>query len=252
MWPLACIALNIALAAALSGLWLALILTLAIVAGLHGDAIEAVALAGALLLGGGLALSPPVLALVTGLAGLFERRVRVGDWISAAAGEGSVRRISLTTVEVETPTGGRLLIPTADLLKHPVTRWTLGSPCAARIVLTFPVSLGSDPERVIAALVRAAAAAPLVLAEPAPSVTLESIGSGALHFALSLFVADAAPASETASRLRIGILQALRADGIEIPREQRDIYLRDLDGLRQSIAAVLAERRKHLNPEAPD
>jgi small-conductance mechanosensitive channel len=79
---------------------------------------------------------------------------------------------------------------------------------------------------------------------------LEGINAGSLMFCLRVFLIDQADAVEIRSRLLISSLRALRSEGIEIPRDQRDIHLRDLDGLKQLARAMLAERRKALNPQA--
>jgi small-conductance mechanosensitive channel len=55
---------------------------------------------------------------------------------------------------------------------------------------------------------------------------------------LRFVVADLTRSLQVQSEVRIAILEAFRAEGIEIPFSQHDIHLRDLDAFRSVLARV--------------
>jgi small-conductance mechanosensitive channel len=93
------------------------------------------------------------------------------------------------------------------------------------------------------ALLKACAEAhPGVLAAPGPVVAFDSFGDSALQFSLRVYLADISQALGVQSDLRIAMLKALREAGIEIPFNQVDVNLRDLDAVKRYLAQYLQER----------
>nr|PZN75973.1 MAG: hypothetical protein DIU57_17825 [Pseudomonadota bacterium] len=52
------------------------------------------------------------------------------------------------------------------------------------------------------------------------------------------------------TELRLAIAKAFREAGIEIPYQQHDIHLRDLDGVKQAFARAMEARRREQELEA--
>jgi small-conductance mechanosensitive channel len=77
---------------------------------------------------------------------------------------------------------------------------------------------------------------PDVLRTPAPMAFFDNFGDSALMFTLRISLPDIAQAGKVQSDLRTAILKALRAGGIEIPFNQLDINLRELDGAKRYLA----------------
>ena len=93
------------------------------------------------------------------------------------------------------------------------------------------------------ALLKACAEAhPGVLAAPGPIVAFDNFGDSALQFSLRVYLADISQALGVQSDLRIAILKALREADIEIPFNQVDVNLRDLDAVKRYLAQYLQER----------
>ena len=69
-----------------------------------------------------------------------------------------------------------------------------------------------------------------------------SFGDSALQFSLRVYLADISQALGVQSDLRIAMLKALREAGIEIPFNQVDVNLRDLDAVKRYLAQYLQER----------
>ena len=162
-----------------------------------------------------------------GSAGLFA----VGDQ------QGLVRRISVRATEIETFDRASLIVPNSELITGRVLNWTHRDSLGA-VNVKVGVGYDSDPEQVIAILKKCADDHRDVLRTPAPSAFFENFGDSALMFNLRISLPDIAKAGSVQSDLRVAIFKALRAANIEIPFNQLDVNLRDLDGVRRYLAST--------------
>jgi potassium-dependent mechanosensitive channel len=150
-----------------------------------------------------------------------------------------VRRISVRSTEIETSERSSLIVPNAILLAEKVKNWTLHDP-TGRASVKVSVHCDSDPDAVRDILTRIARAHPKVLATPEPCVVFEEFGSHTLDFTLFFFLADISESPAVRTDLRVAIVNAFRAAGIEMPYPQADIHLRDLQWVKQAIAERIA------------
>ena len=204
--------------------------------------------AGALSVGIGFGLQSIVNNFVSGLILLVERPVKVGDWIVVGDQQGNVRRISVRSTEVETFERSRLIIPNSELITGRVLNKTHRS-LFGRGSVAIGVSYDADPDKVIEILVGCAKAHPLVLTEPPPGASLDKFGASSLDFFLWFFLADVSRAASAQSDIRIAILKELRAAKIEIPYNQHDVHLRDLDAVRTLLNRLAEERAAKAAPK---
>ena len=229
-----------------TGIGLAIIIALSY-AGL--DFTQLAIVAGALSLGIGFGLQAIFNNFVSGIILLIERPVKVGDWIVVNGQEGFVRRINVRATEIETFDRSSLIIPNSELITGTVTNWTHRN-AIGRLVVYVRVSYKADPEQVIAILRRVAEESPSILREPEPSVVFEDFGESAMIFSLRAFVPDVMRRLAVQTELRLAIAKAFREAGIEIPYQQHDIHLRDLDGVKQAFARAMEARRREQELEA--
>ena len=171
--------------------------------------------AGAFSVGIGFGLQSVVNNFVSGLILLAERPIKVGDLVMVGGEEGTVRKISVRSTEVETSERARVLIPNSYLITEKVKNWTLRDNLR-RIAIAVPVAHGSDPREVKAILLKVAQDNPNVMTTPAPSVELEDFGADSLQLKLYAFI-DLSRSSGTSTDLRITILEAFSAAGITTP-----------------------------------
>ena len=197
--------------------------------------------AGALSIGVGFGLQSIVNNFVSGLILLVERPVKVGDRVVIGDQQGIVRRISVRATEVETFDRASLIVPNSELITGRVLNWTHRNSLGGATV-RVGVTYDADPEQVLGILRACANAHPEVLRNPEPGAILEKFGDNALVFALGFTVADLSKSAGVQSDLRVAILKALRAADIEIPFNQVDVNLRDLDGVKRYIAHQLEEK----------
>lgn len=193
--------------------------------------------AGALSVGIGFGLQSIVNNFVSGLILLVERPVKVGDWINVAGQGGYVRRISVRSTEIETFDRASVILPNSELITGTVVNMTHRN-AIGRLVLPVRVPYGTDPEKVIALLMKVAEDSPLVAKHPAPSVPLEAFGDNGLEFSLRAFIVDVNRSVSTATELRVDIVKAFAKEGLVFAHPLR----RDLEA-ESPIAAIMEEHR---------
>jgi small-conductance mechanosensitive channel len=172
--------------------------------------------AGALSVGIGFGLQSIANNFVSGLILLWERGIRVGDWVVVGSEQGFVRRINARATEIETFDRGTLIVPNATLVNGPVKNW-LHNDRTGRIVVAVNVAYESDVEAAREILIAAAKAQDSVLAIPAPQVLFIQFGDWALKFELTCYVDDIVMADRVCSEMNFDILRRMRDAGLRIP-----------------------------------
>ena len=204
-------------------------------------------LLGALGIGIGFGLQDTVANFIAGLVILFERHLRVGDFIELESGvAGEVREIHIRATRITTNDNIDILVPNSEFVRGRVVNWTLDE-ADRRIRVPFGVAYGSEKDAVRAAALEAAARTVHTLqSSPGrhPQVWLVRMGDSSLDFELVVWLTPEAvkrPALVHADYLW-EIHSALIARGIEIPFPQRDLHVRSLLGLDQEAAQALLSR----------
>ncbi len=187
--------------------------------------------AGALSVGIGFGLQNITNNFVSGLILLFERPVKVGDWVVVGTTEGLIKNINVRATEIETFDLASVIIPNAELLSHHLTNWT-HKDRRGRVEVKISLHPNSDPDEVIAMLLDLARQNTHIVAELPPQVTLSSVVPGVLEFSLRCFTDDVMQRGVIASELRIALVRELRA---------RNIQMSD-PGLGQSIGPLIIQK----------
>lgn len=197
-----------------------------------GVSFEKLALvAGALSVGIGFGLQSIVNNFVSGLILLWERTVRVGDWIVVGSDQGFVRRISVRATEIETFDRSQVIIPNASLVAGVVTN-LVRNDRTGRIVIPLTVVASADPEKVREVLVAITKANPLVLSIPAPQILFIGMSASALNFELRAFIADVETMHRVKSDLHFTIFKRFKEEKfLETP--QPDATKIEIDGFKE-------------------
>jgi small-conductance mechanosensitive channel len=172
--------------------------------------------AGGLSVGIGFGLQGIANNFVAGLILLWERGIRVGDWVVVGQDQGFVRRINARSTEIETFERATLIVPNLMFVTGTVKNW-LHTDRVGQLTLNVNAAFESDPEVVRALLIEAARAQEAVLAIPAPLALFSDIGDWAMRFQLIVYVEDALLAARVKSELNFDIMQRMRAAGLRIP-----------------------------------
>jgi small-conductance mechanosensitive channel len=181
--------------------------------------------AGALSVGIGFGLQAIVNNFVSGLILLFERPIKVGDWVVIGAHQGYVKRIRVRSTEIETFDMSSVIVPNSDFISQSIINWTHTNR-VCRVIVPVHVAYGTDTQQVRDLLLQVAREHPQVLRMPEAHVLFMSFGESAMHFELRAFARDTDYFLSLASELRFAIDQKFREAGIVIPYPQRDLHIR--------------------------
>ncbi len=187
-------------------------------------------LVSALGVGIGFGLQNIVNDVVSGLIILFERSLKIGDFVELESGVfGEVREINIRSTRINTNDNVDILVPNSEFVNGRVTNLTLQEELM-RVRISFGVAYGSDKEKVKRAALKAAGLVPFTLDKPgyAPSVFMTGFGDSSLDFQLLVWIVP--DAVRTPGKVQSAYLWELETQlvehGIEIPFPQRDLHLR--------------------------
>ncbi|MBI1393761.1 MAG: DUF3772 domain-containing protein [Alphaproteobacteria bacterium] len=182
-------------------------------------------IAGALSVGIGFGLQSIVNNFVSGLILLFERPIKVGDWVVTSSGEGIVKKISVRSTEIETFDRSSVILPNSELISNAVVNWTHKDKLG-RVIIAVGVSYDSDPEEVIRLLEEVGRESSAMVSYPAPYVYFVGFGDSSLDFELRGIIRDVNSGLSAKTALRVAVFKKLKGAGIEIPFPQRDLNIR--------------------------
>lgn len=128
----------------------------------------------------GMALQGSLSNFAGGIMLMVFRPFKVGDYISAAGGEGTVKEISLFYTVLNTVDNKTITIPNGSLMNANVTN--MSSEDLRRVDLTFGCAKGTDVAKVQQVMLDTMAANELVLADPAPFARLSGGSNEAMEF----------------------------------------------------------------------
>lgn len=217
--------------------------------------------AGALGVGLGFGMQGIVKEFISGLVLLFDKLIRIGDYIELQTGErGIVAEIGPRATRIRNNDDLDVLIPNSRLIEAPVTNWTHQNG-ARRMHIPFIVAYGADKEKVREAVLRAAHDIPFTLKDTSARKTqvwLVGFATHGLNFELVVWPALEAVKRPNATHAAYtwAIESALRSGGFEIPLPQQELRVRSvfgeegdaarralgLKGHRAETAAQAAER----------
>jgi small-conductance mechanosensitive channel len=165
---------------------------------------------------------------VSGLILLFERPVKVGDFVQLDEQWAEIKKIGLRATVVETLDRSEIVVPNSDLVSNKVTNWTL-SHRMARLVIPVGVEYGSDVPLVMKTLLESAMASSKVMRMPEAQVLFVNFGESSLDFELRVWISNIDDRFSVKSQLHQEIDSRFRQAGIVIAFPQRDLHLRSLD-----------------------
>ncbi len=183
-------------------------------------------IASGLSLGIGFGLKDIVNNFISGLILLFERPIKIGDWVVSSAGQGLVKNIGLRATEITTFDRASIMVPNSELVSSPLTNWT-HKDRIGRTKLQVGVAYGTDPELVRDILLKCANAHESVLARPPAVAYWVDFGESSLDFELRAYskVRRENDMTRLENDLRFAIYAAFEEHGIKIPFPQRDVHL---------------------------
>lgn len=192
---------------------------------------------GAFGIGIGFGLQTIVNNFICGIILLFERPIKVGDYIELGGQWAEIKKIGLRSTIIQTFDRADIVVPNADLITNQVTNWTR-SDRLARIRIPIGVAYGSDVTLVMKILLECVEENPQVMRSPASKVYFIGFGESSLDFQLRVYLSDIDNWYTVQSELLQEIDRKFRLEGVEIPFPQRDLHVRSVD---ESAASTLLQ-----------
>jgi small-conductance mechanosensitive channel len=183
--------------------------------------------------------------IASGFIILFERPVRVGDYVTipgpdSKLTEGMVRSINLRTTIVITNDNVAAVVPNSKIVNQNFLNWSYNRERRVRLSIPVGVSTDADPDHVTATLLRAVEDVAFTLEEPKPTVQLMEFADSSLNFRLLVWSEKPRRHLAVKSAIRYNIHRLFKEEGIEIPSPQRDITLKNVplnfNGREQLVA----------------
>ena len=194
-------------------------------------------LVAALGVGIGFGLQEIVANFISGLIVLFERPIRIGDFVTVGDTDGLVTKIRIRATTIRNWDGKELLVPNKEFITGRLLNWSL-SDQTTRIILSVGIAYGSDVRLAKQLLDEAAAENKDVLDDPPPSVIFDSFGDNSLVMLLRCFVGTAELCYTTISALNESVNEKFIAAGINIAYPQRDLHLDTVRPLQVELRRI--------------
>jgi potassium efflux system protein len=195
----------------------------------------------ALGVGLGFGLQEIVANFVSGLIVLFERRYRVGDFVTVGQVNGTVTRIRIRATTVRDLDRRELIVPNKNFITGELINWSL-SDKILRITIHVGVAYGSDTALAEKLLLKVAGENPEVLSEPEPSALFLGFGDNSLNFELRVFIDDPMRRFRVSHQLHRAIDDEFRRAGIVIAFPQRDVHLDQIGRLEVNVVSDTADQ----------
>lgn len=164
--------------------------------------------------------------IASGFILLFERPIRIGDWVRLSDDmEGRVETISLRSTVIITNENLAVIVPNSKLVQNKFVNYSYGAP-VVRLNIPIGVAYGSDLEKVSTALLEAAHSVERVLKTPEPRVHFSGFGDSSIDLQIRVWIDKPSDHTVITSDVNFAIEAAFRKYNIEIPFPQRDLHVR--------------------------
>jgi small-conductance mechanosensitive channel len=164
----------------------------------------------------GLALQEPLGNIVSGLMLLFERPIKVGDWVAAEGVTGKVIEINWRSVHILTSTRELRIVPNVRLYKGAFSN--LSRPSDVRTeTLQIGFSYDDAPNRVKEVLGALLSETPGILRDPAPAVRTIDYSDFSVIYRVSFSVAKQEDLAAARDQFMTRLWYVVRRSGLTIP-----------------------------------
>ncbi len=185
-------------------------------------------LLGALGIGIGFGLQNIVKDFICGLILIVSRPIKVGELVQVGDFQGLVQRIGARTTDISNIERYIITIPNSRFIEGEVLNWNRSG--ITRVKAYVKIPYGIDIDFVYKVLLAAAQVEHRdILRHPPPKVKFREYVEDGLQFRVVAFIRDPLKQPKVRTHLYNQIERYLRKYGVEVPRPQQDLHLKDLD-----------------------
>ena len=154
--------------------------------------------------------------LIGGIAAVYSRGLRVGDFVRVGKIQGRVLELGTLATRVVTRTGEIVTIPNAVLMSDVIRNFSRS--VSSNLLLTTGVSIGYDTpwRQVESLLLTAATSTQGVLTEPAPRVLKTALSDFYIEYELVAYAASGADRAAVMSALHANVLDEFNEHHVQI------------------------------------
>ena len=185
-----------------------------------------IAALGAIAFGTSFAIAGPVSNYGAGLIIILTRPFVIGDTITIKGVYGLVEEIHLATTIMTNEDGERILVPN----KHIIGEIQINSFANRIVESTVGISYDDNPETAVEVIEEALANIDEICSDPPPLVGIEAFGDSSIDIGVRYWV-PTKKYFQTLYRGNMAIHQALKTADITIPFPQRDVTLKQTEGI---------------------
>ncbi len=184
-------------------------------------------LVAAMTVGLGFGLQEIFANFISGLIILFEQPIRIDDIVTVGDVTGKVTKIRTRATTIRKWDQREFIVPNKEFITGQLVNWTLSDNLLRRDFLVG-IAYGSDIAKAERLLCEVAAANPMVLADPEPTVIFKRFGDSSLEFELRVYTSGMDNYLRVWHTINCAIDDAFRKGGIEIAFPQRDLHVRSV------------------------
>jgi small-conductance mechanosensitive channel len=164
----------------------------------------------------GLALQDSLGNVFSGVALLFERPFKLGEWIRVGDTVGKVEEITWRSVHLVTKSGDLVVVPNSELAKGSIYNFNRPTP-TYEISLELGFSCDDPPNKVKKIIIETALATEDVLAAPAPQVRTVNYGDFSITYEVLLYIPDFGQSLRVRERFLTRVWYATKRGGLTMP-----------------------------------
>src|SRR5699024_3253869 len=172
---------------------------------------------------------------ISGIILLFERPIRVGDFVTIGNYTGTVTRIRIRATTVRDSNRCEVILPNKAFVTDRFVNWTL-TDTVTRVVVKVGFGYDTDLNLAKQMLLDAAAANPRVLDDPAPTALFTAMSASTLDYDLRMHVKTLSDRMRTIDELNQSIIERARALNINIAYNQLEVTLVNTQGDAVTLA----------------
>ena len=165
---------------------------------------------------------------VSGIIILFERQLRVGDIVTLSNLSGTVSRIRIRTTTITSFDNKEVVIPNKQFITSAVTNWSLSN-TVTKLEFAIGVAYDADTNKakdILRGIIRRCRD---LNRDKKPLVFIKSLDASAVTIMCEVFVNEIGKRKAVYDYLSTEALRLFRDHNIEIPFDQLDVTIRNLD-----------------------
>ena len=195
----------------------------------HIDMTAWLASAGIIGIAVGFAAKDTLANLFSGVFILADTPYKIGDYIVLDSSErGEVTHIGIRSTRILTRGDVEVTIPNSIMGNTKILNESGGPHTKYRIAVPVGVAYGSDVDVVRILLMEVAEAEAAICDDPEPRVRFRSLGNSSLDFELLGWIDEPSLRGRVIDALLTAIYKRFMSEGIEIPYNKQDVYIKEM------------------------